>query len=270
MIDLSIQKELNRRFNPDGSLLRKHQMRMLEMLKYIDEICNVHGIQYWLSSGTLIGAIRHEGFIPWDDDLDIEMTKEDFKKFVKIISEDKNSGYVLQTHKTDFNYFAPYAKLRDLHSKIKEDNTNDSHYKYNGVYIDVFIMVPSSSSKINDISDKFQFFLLYKPNTFIKNGFLRKVYFSTVFFILNSLVYPAMEILSSFGAKDQLRHVPGSGFVKPRNKNDIFPLIKVPFEDGMFSAPRNYDNYLRQIYGNYMALPDIDKIKVHTTNVEIF
>ena len=65
--------ELRQRYNPEGSLLRRHQLRMLEILKEIDRICQKHRIDYWLSSGTLLGAVRHGGFIPWDDDLDIEM-----------------------------------------------------------------------------------------------------------------------------------------------------------------------------------------------------
>ena len=67
-----MEGDLRQRFNPEGSVLRQHQLRMLELLKVIDCICKKHDIPYWLSSGTLIGAARHKGFIPWDDDLDID------------------------------------------------------------------------------------------------------------------------------------------------------------------------------------------------------
>ena len=78
------QQMLRERFNPEGSPIRRQQLRMLDMLVAIDEICRRHDIQYWLSSGTLIGAIRHDGFIPWDDDLDIEMMRGDYLRLLKL------------------------------------------------------------------------------------------------------------------------------------------------------------------------------------------
>ena len=72
-MDNNLKQELRKRFNPDGSLLRRQQLRMLELLEAVDLVCKKYDIPYWLSSGTLIGAVRHQGFIPWDDDLDIEM-----------------------------------------------------------------------------------------------------------------------------------------------------------------------------------------------------
>ena len=77
------QAALRQRFNPDGSLLRRQQMRMLELLIEVDRICKKHNIKYWLGSGTLIGAARHKGFIPWDDDLDIEMLWDVLRWFRK-------------------------------------------------------------------------------------------------------------------------------------------------------------------------------------------
>lgn len=261
-------KMLRERFNPDGSLLRQHQLRMLEMLKYIDNVCRKYGIKYWLCSGTLLGAVRHGGFIPWDDDLDIEMLREDYEKFVKALNLENSSDYVLQTHQTDPNYFAPYGKLRDLRSCIKEDNLNDVYYKYHGVYIDVFIMEPSSSHKINRDSNLLQHYLLYKPNEVLHNRVFRRIYFTLTYFLLYSILFPVMRIFSRWGADTQLRHTLGSCFPKPRDRKDIFPLEQISFEGYLFPVPCNYDNYLRKIYGDYMKLPDFDRIKVHTTNVE--
>lgn len=97
--------ELRQRYNPEGSLLRRHQLRMLEILKEIDRICQKHRIDYWLSSGTLLGAVRHGGFIPWDDDLDIEMERKDYLRLLQLLPEELNDAYLLQTprHRSRFH-----------------------------------------------------------------------------------------------------------------------------------------------------------------------
>ena len=87
---------LRQRFNPDGSLLRRQQMRMLEILLEVDKICKKHNIRYWLSSGTLIGAMRHDGFIPWDDDLDIEMMRSDYLRLMKVLPAELPEWLTLQ------------------------------------------------------------------------------------------------------------------------------------------------------------------------------
>ena len=90
-----MDSELRKRFNPDGSLLRRQQLRMLELLEVIDVICRKHQIPYWLSSGTLIGAARHKGFIPWDDDMDICMKRPDYNRFLQIADQIMPEGYKL-------------------------------------------------------------------------------------------------------------------------------------------------------------------------------
>lgn len=268
MIDPIENAKLRERYNPDGSLLRRHQLKMLEMLKYVDQICKQNNIKYWLSSGTLLGAVRHGGFIPWDDDLDIEMLRRDYEKFVRVMAEEDSFQYFFQTHQTDSNYFAPYGKLRDLTSRIKEDNSNDMYYKYQGIYIDVFIMEPSSSLFIHKSSNLLQEFLLYRMNKHIRNKRFRILYFSTIYFLLHKMLFPILRCLSKCGAKGRLRHAMGSCFVKSRNLNDIFPLRQMSFEGYLCFVPNNVDAYLRNIYGNYMELPNIENVKVHTLNVE--
>ena len=116
MIDKKLQAELRAKFNPDGSDLRKLQLRMLDMLKYIDKICRENNITYWLSSGTCLGAVRHEGFIPWDDDIDIEMLEKDYHKFSTIMTSTSISQYIFQTHNNDPAYIYTFGKIRDLNS----------------------------------------------------------------------------------------------------------------------------------------------------------
>ena len=98
-------EELRARFNPEGSMLRRQQMRMLEILLEVDKICKKHDIKYWLSSGTLIGAMRHDGFIPWDDDLDIEMMRSDYLRLMEVLPSELPEWLALQNDETDPYYF---------------------------------------------------------------------------------------------------------------------------------------------------------------------
>ena len=90
-----------RYYNPEGSVLRNNQKDLLEILKDLSDICDRHGICWWLSSGTLLGAARHKGFIPWDDDIDIVMPRKDFKRLRKILLAEENDRYFLQCIQSD-------------------------------------------------------------------------------------------------------------------------------------------------------------------------
>ena len=258
MIDRVEQEKLRARFNPDGSLLRRHQLRMLEMLKYIDAVCRKHDIKYWLCSGTLLGAVRHGGFIPWDDDVDIEMLKEDYKKFVKVMKKEPQTDYVLQTHETDPNFYFVYAKLRDLHSSIEE--TNNLCYKYNGIFIDIFILEPSSSLRLAKLSRYLRF---RSQRLFSRKNPIADV----LFYIYTYCLYPLFAFFSSVGSHGQLRQRHGSFFLRPRYIYDIFPLQTMNFEGFDFFVPCNSDAYLKKIYGDYMKLPDLSAIRIHTLKI---
>ena len=132
------QEALRRKFNPEGSVLRRQQHRMLEILLEVDRICKKHNIRYWLSSGTLIGAVRHKGFIPWDDDLDIEMLLPDYERLMRVLPDELPSTMALQSQDTDPNYFFFYAKVRDRRSHLEEGNRYDRVWKEQGIYIDIF------------------------------------------------------------------------------------------------------------------------------------
>ena len=99
-------------YNPEGSLLRRDQMELLRMLEVLDEICKKHNIRWWLSSGTLLGAARHQGFIPWDDDMDIVLLKKDYKRLEKILCEMQSNEFVFHCMKTDVDYVNWFGKFR--------------------------------------------------------------------------------------------------------------------------------------------------------------
>ena len=109
-------------YNPDGSALRRDQLELLRMLKVVDEICKENHIQWWLSSGTLLGAARHKGFIPWDDDMDIVLLKKDYKKLEKILCNYKSEEFVFHCFKTDADYVNCFGKFRKRHGSIQSSS----------------------------------------------------------------------------------------------------------------------------------------------------
>lgn len=254
MIDPGLQAELNARYNPDGSELREMQLKMLELLKYVDSICRKHDIPYWLSAGTLLGAVRHGGFIPWDDDIDIELRLSDYLRLAEILRKECDGRYVFHDHKADSAYIQPFGKLRLQGSYIKERLPIDLDYRYHGIYIDIFPMVPSNSLVIHQIG-KGLFLCCYAGNVLIKNKMLRKVYRGIAYFIAFRLIAPPLRFLSSLGAKGKLREPFGGVLHQVRYENEIFPLKTMLFEDCECLVPADTDAYLKRMYGDYMTLP---------------
>lgn len=141
MIPRDIQEQFKKQYNPEGSILRRAQYRMLEMLSFIDDVCVKNNIKYWIDSGTLLGARRHGGFIPWDDDVDICMPREDYVKFKDIMLHNNPSDeFVLQCHQTDNHYFATWDTLRDLKTEMSGNGKRLENFKFRGLQIDIFLI----------------------------------------------------------------------------------------------------------------------------------
>ena len=234
MIDLFRQKELRDKFNPDGSQLRTMQLRMLEILKYIDKICRKHNIPYWLSSGTCLGAIRHGGFIPWDDDVDIELLEKDYKRLCRILEADSEAPYNLQNHKTDSSFFWPFSKLREKNSEIEENNGIDKHYKYHGLFVDIFVMEFSSSNFVYRLG-LFAVSLCLKTNK-INNYRLRHFIAQSIYILVFRIMIPFLKFFIPRDGQ-KIRHKCGTPFFKERYISDIFPLSETEFEGCKFYIP---------------------------------
>ena len=263
MIEEKINEQLRCQYNPDGSLLRELQLRMLEILKCIDSICEKHNIRYWLSSGTLLGAVRHGGFIPWDDDVDIEMLRDDYVKLMKILPKELPKQYVLQNDETDSNYVYLYAKIRDRNSFIEESCSVNQKFEEHGAFVDIF-MLDKSIYILNKIAAPLFNRMLF--GMVLKEGFFKYIYKFNRFFLLR-LLFPLFRLLSQFASPKILRHTYGVNFLKERSYNDIFPLRKIGFEGVLFNAPFDCDAYLKKMYGDYMKMPE--KIEVHIVDGKI-
>jgi len=258
---------LKARFNPEGSLLRRQQLRMLDILTEVDKICRRHSIRYWLSSGTLIGAVRHKGFIPWDDDLDIEMLYEDYRRLLEVLPEELPDTMALQSQDTDKNYFFFYAKVRDRRSHLEESNRYDRVWKEQGIYIDIFPFY-KQPLWIHMLSEKTQGHV-YKIMRRMggDSGEMWKVRLITR--LNRRIIYPALRALCRL-CKARETYGMGIPYHDPRHLEDILPLTEAEFEGHKFPVPKDCHKVLTLKYGDYMRMPDIDDINPHVGTLEIW
>ncbi|MBR5643788.1 MAG: LicD family protein [Salinivirgaceae bacterium] len=259
--------ELKAKYNPEGSVFRQSQQAALEILIEFDRVCRSNNLQYWLSYGTLLGAVRHGGFIPWDDDVDVSMPAEDYKKFIEIGASQLENGYFLQTEKNE-----PQSGVGRGIFKIRKDNTfyiNDfdvftTDY-HRGIFIDVFEAVeyptlakPAFRFFLNWFQKCFGFFHYNRPLTLM--NIIRYFVFPVIYAALK-IVFKLICIARSkdriFSPMERLTY----GY--PTLKTDMFPLSEVEFEGHKFYAPGNPDAYLKNIYGDYMKMPPKEQWRIH-------
>lgn len=255
LLDSATQERLRQRYNPDGSELRALQMRMLEMLKWLDELCTSHGIIYWLSSGTALGAVRHGGFIPWDDDVDVEMSADQYARLTGILKGDNSpldgTQYCWQDEETDADYLLAFGKLRDSSGMVSREST-DRYYNIKGAWIDVFVLDPSNTSIWHRV-------LRFRKDPRIiatDPSWLRRRLILPLHGAIQRLLLPVARRLGRIGAGERLRHRLPSFFTRPRMLSEILPVRRIPFEGIMLPVAKDTDSYLRRIFGDYNRLPD--------------
>lgn len=256
---------LRAQYSPDGSVLRNAQLRMLDILIVVDGICKKHGLEYWLTCATLLGAVRHGGFVPWDDDLDIAMMRDDYLKLMEILPNELPEQYELQNDVTEPGYVYLYAKVRDKHSMIRETCDVNKRFKQQGLFIDIFPMEESSFALCKISAPLF--------NRMCFNVALYKNTDSTLYkmnraFLLKVL-FPAFRLISGLVSKNKVHHTFGVNFLQEKTRDMIFPLGTVKFEGIEFSAPGNPDAYLTKHFGNYMSLPKNIQ-PVHAEEIKIW
>ena len=261
-------EELRKRFNPDGSMLRRQQMRMLEILIEVDRICKKHGIPYWLSSGTLIGAVRHNGFIPWDDDLDIEMMRKDYLRLLQVLPGELPDWLALQNDETDPNYFFFFAKVRDRRSKLLEQNAYDRMWKEQGIFIDI-LPVEQHPIWLHKLTEKSvgHMYKIWRTSTDDDKA-IKQV--RRIFDLNNKMVFPFLRLLCRLWGGKVITSSMGIPFHNRRYASEIFPLTTHAFEGYQLPVPGNADAHLRHIFGDYMQLPDLNKLAPHVGKLEFY
>ena len=264
MLDKSIQEQLRSKYNPNGSLLRNAQLRMLEILIDFDRVCRKHDIKYWLSSGTLLGAVRHGGFIPWDDDLDVDILEDDYKRLLPILEKELGDKYFIQNRKTDKNFINNFTKIRDRHSYIEETQAMTSRYANHGLFIDIFPL-NCAIKPFQRICGTIHYFCYLLS---CKGDWSHKVSRLLTNFMYTCLI-PIFRFVTSLSKSNFVYHTYGSHFYVGRNLNNIFPLSEIEFEGHKFFAPGNCDGYLSDMFGDYMKLPSNPYLHIKDNGIRI-
>lgn len=262
--------------------LREAQMLMVDILKDVHELCERHGLKYFLDAGTLIGAVRHKGFIPWDDDVDIGMLRDDFNKFLEIAKKELPEHLFLQTFETD-KYYDVYpvpCKIRYNNTVFLEEGAKENYKMHNGVYIDIF---PYDSLPKYNVVYKVQRAFSYNILKSFKRlrdipeklSFKNKITFS--FYKLLVKMFPNKRRLKFFNflIKWNSKNSKYMGYGVDTywseyvyEKSDYFQLVKLEFEGQYFYAPKNYHTILTQLYGDYMIMPKEEDRAWHAKEIK--
>lgn len=242
----------------------------LNMLKYLDKICRENNIHYYIVGGTLLGAVRHGGFIPWDDDIDVGMPRKEFIKLQKIFEKD-NSYYELHFYDNVKNYGYPFPKLVDTRTTLIDYKLGNGREE-TSVFIDIFLGDGMANNRYWALM-RFYFLRIFKRAVFLsKRKFMMESIWKTIIFalpwILCHLIGPGrinrmynnLCSKKDFYSTDIIAHVGGSYGKRELFDREVFEKsIDLRFEDASFKAPAEYDVLLTKLYGDYRKLPPKEK-----------
>ncbi len=245
--------------------LRACQLKQLSILEEIDRICRKHRIEYWLDGGTLLGAVRHGGFIPWDDDIDIAMTLYDLRRFKEVARKELPEGLVLQTPE-DGPTKEPITKVRDLNSFFVEPGDDFSADYEKGIFVDIFPFIPYPN-----VSRKFakrfglmlskSYSILHKPHRYSWRATAELFWFGAKYCIARIAWAIAFAVKKKGTYYSNILTNNGYGIM--HKKEWLFPLSTIEFEGKKFSAPYYPQGYLEELFKDYMQIPPEDKRKIH-------
>ena len=257
--------------------LRHLQLVILGIMKDIDELCNRNGIEYYLVGGSAIGAIRHKGFIPWDDDLDIIMTDNNYNRFVKACREQLDGvKYYFQEGFVDWPM--PFSKVKLRGTRLDEPAGFVNETGEKGIYIDIFKVENAPSSRIAQLWQYFcaKYLLCY---CFLKRGWEHTTLAKRLMMLASAplkmkwLYNFFRDQVELYNSKETDYYLFWSGRYRLHasfyKKEVLCNPVRVAFEDTELPVPTRYDEWLTQIFGDYMTPPPAEKqVGLHLLNVD--
>lgn len=248
---------------------RELQLKLLELMNVFHRVCECNNIKYYMLGGTMLGAVRHKGFIPWDDDMDVGLSRQDYEKLLSLPQSEWPEYVHIKTPKNSKDLIFPYSKIMDKNTTLIEDYLDGI---VEGIYIDIFPLDGAGNTFLNA---KFMYLLFYwkqgllfnNQDYSIKKTILRKLvqkyarkqnvmklYKNTEKWMTKKIFNESLIIGNYTGAW---------GFKEFMPKEYLGIPTLYEFEDTKFYGPEDANAYLKSLYGDYMRLPPEDKRKSH-------
>ncbi len=263
---------------PPGTLKRVQQIET-DMLAEVDRICRKHGLVYWIDGGTCLGAVRHKGFIPWDDDIDIGMPMEDFLRFEQISKTELPEDVSLHVMKSDPTQYVLWGKLYQENTTFIENDADQAGCD-ECVFIDVFPYVRLDERRQDHGVGHLRRTQLWTKLIYIYRikdpNVLKSLSWHRVAKAIWRAAHGVLRVVTN---QDKLRRRferacvakhpsewwgnPSAAHPYPFHESTLMPPVELPFDDLMVFAPRDWDRFCSDLYGDYMQLPPEDNRKSH-------
>lgn len=272
----------------DSKTLKKLQETELQIFKDFASVCKKYSLTYFTVGGSTIGAVRHNGFIPWDDDIDVCMLREDYNKLVEIAPIEFKGKYRLSNFENTENYMLVFGKLEKLGTKFV-NTKKDGKRMDSGIFLDIFPFDKTpSDEKLRKKQIKHAWFwckvymLRHMSNPNIPGkGFKAKLfsfacllahYILTIFCVSKKFIRKKyLKWATMYNDSKEPMYITDFSFIAPEKfalpMTDYLPPCEMPFEDTVICIPKNFDKILKRQFGDYMQIPPEDQRKTHCPDI---
>lgn len=255
--------------------IKESQQILLDIAKCVDSICQKNNIPFYMLGGTMLGAIRHKGFIPWDDDMDFGVPYDKYYQLIELLEKELPSQYRCLTYENSETMLEFFVKIEDVTTLVKDVRLDIPLKQQPGLTIDIFPLVSCGEAAFETIVPKVRKLYLKKRRVFIGStdhskikNVIKKILRLVVPYSSLSLNREMKKLTDKIAPGDYICNISSPHYWdRPLPKEYFEPIVKYPFENTEFSGITQYDKYLSELYNNYMQIPPKEKQEVHLDNV---